>query len=57
MEEITGDWRKLHNKELYGSCFLPYIISMIKQEGGMGGPCDSMEKERCMQGFGGETWR
>jgi hypothetical protein len=57
VEEITGDWRKLHNKELYGSCFLPYIISMIKQEGGMGGPCDSMEKERCMQGFGGETWR
>jgi hypothetical protein len=29
-EEVTGDWRKLHNKELYTFYSLPNIMRMIK---------------------------
>jgi hypothetical protein len=28
--EVTGDWRKLHNKELHNLYSLPNIIRMIK---------------------------
>jgi hypothetical protein len=27
---VTGDWRKLHNEELYNFYSLPIIIKMIK---------------------------
>ena len=30
--EVTGDWRKLHNKELHGCYFSPNIIRMIKSK-------------------------
>jgi hypothetical protein len=29
-DEVTGEWRRLHNKELYALCFLPNIIRVIK---------------------------
>jgi hypothetical protein len=29
-DEVTGDWRKLHNKELHNLYFFPNIIRMIK---------------------------
>ena len=29
-DEATGEYRKLHNKELYNLCFLPNIIRLIK---------------------------
>jgi hypothetical protein len=29
-DELTGDWRKLHNKELHNLYSLPNIIRMIK---------------------------
>jgi hypothetical protein len=25
-EEVTGDWRKLHNEELHGLYFLSYVM-------------------------------
>ena len=28
--EITGEWRKLHNTELHALCFLPNIIRNLK---------------------------
>jgi hypothetical protein len=28
--EVTGDWRKLHNEELHNFYFSPNIIRMIK---------------------------
>jgi hypothetical protein len=28
--EVTGDWRKLHNEELHNLCSLPSIIRMMK---------------------------
>jgi hypothetical protein len=29
-DDVTGDWRKLHNKELHNMYSLPNIIRMIK---------------------------
>jgi hypothetical protein len=29
-DEVTGEWRRLHNKELYALYFLPNIIWVIK---------------------------
>ena len=29
-EGVTGNWRRLHNEELYDLCFLPNIIRVIK---------------------------
>jgi hypothetical protein len=29
-DEVTGDWRKLHNEELQNLCSSPSIIRMIK---------------------------
>jgi hypothetical protein len=29
-DEVTGEWRRLHNKELYTLCFSPDIIWVIK---------------------------
>jgi hypothetical protein len=55
-DEVTGEWRKLHNKELYALYSSPNIIRVIKSRrlrwagrGTCGG------EERCIQGFSGET--
>jgi hypothetical protein len=29
-DEVTGEWRKLHNEELRDLCFSPSIIRIIK---------------------------
>jgi hypothetical protein len=29
-DEVTGEWRKLHNKELRDLCYSPSIIRVIK---------------------------
>jgi hypothetical protein len=29
-DEVTGEWRRLHNKELYALCSSPNIIQVIK---------------------------
>jgi hypothetical protein len=57
MDEVTGEWRKLHNEELndlYSSCNIVRVIKSrrIRWAGHvarMGG------EERGIQGFGGET--
>jgi len=33
MEEVTGEWRKLHNEELNELYFSPYIVRVIKSRG------------------------
>jgi hypothetical protein len=56
-DEVTGDWRKLHNEELNGLYSLPNIVRVIKSRRiEMGGACSTYGgRERCVQGFGGET--
>jgi hypothetical protein len=29
-DDVTGEWRKLHNEELYGLFSLPYTIRVVK---------------------------
>ena len=56
-DEVTGEWRKLHNEELRNLYSLPNIVRVVKSRGmrwavhvvRMG------ERERCAQGSGGET--
>ena len=51
-EEVTGEWRKLHNEEL-----LTQFCSGDKIENNeMGGACSTYRgEESCIQDFGGET--
>jgi hypothetical protein len=55
-DEITGEWRKLQNEQLHGLYFLPTIVRVIKsRQMRWGGKCCSdWERERYVQGFGGE---
>jgi hypothetical protein len=53
-DEVTGEWRRLHNKELHVLYFSPDIIRVVKKTE-MGRIC-STYGERCLQGFSGETW-
>jgi len=58
-DEVTGEWRKLHSGELNGLYSSPNIVRVIKSRrmrwagrvARMGG------EQRCIQGFGGETWK
>jgi hypothetical protein len=56
-DEVTGEWRKLHNEDLNGLYSLPNIVRVIKSRrlrwaghvARIGGG------ERCVQGSGGEA--
>jgi hypothetical protein len=52
-DEVTGEWRKLHNEELNNLYFSPKFLRVIKSKrmrcSAYGGG------DRCEQGFGGET--
>jgi hypothetical protein len=55
-EEVTGEWRRLHNKQLYAMYSSPNIIRVIKSRRQMGRTCGAYGvEERCIQGFNGET--
>jgi hypothetical protein len=53
---VTGEWRKLHNKELNDLYSLPNIAQVIKpRRMKLEGHIVCMGEERHIQGFGGET--
>jgi hypothetical protein len=55
-DEVTGEWRKLHNEELDDLYCSPNIVRVIKWRRKMGGTCSTYRGEkRRVQGFGGET--
>ena len=54
-DEVTGEWRKLHNEELNIYCS-PNIILVIKSRRmKWAGHVESMVDGRCIQGFGVES--
>jgi hypothetical protein len=57
MDEITGEYRRPHNKKFYALYSSPNIIRKINKNA-IGGACGTHGRQkRCMQGFGGETCR
>jgi hypothetical protein len=51
-DEVTGEWRKLHNEEINDL----YCYSSDQIENEMGGSCSAYGGEqKRIQGFGGET--
>jgi len=54
-EEVTGEWRKLHNGELNDLYSSPNIVWMIKWRRMRWVGLVACMVERHMQGFGGET--
>jgi len=55
-DEVTGEWRKLHNEKLNDLYSLPSIVRVIKSRRmRWAGYVARMGEERCIHGFSGET--
>ena len=53
-DEVTGEWRKLHNKELSDLYPYPILCGSKIEKNEMGGACGAYGGgERCAQGSGG----
>jgi hypothetical protein len=52
-DDVTGEWRKLHNEELSDLYSLPKIVRVVKSRRMRWCACGG--GERCAQGSGGET--
>jgi hypothetical protein len=55
-DEVTGDWRKLQKEDFNDLYSLPNIIQVIKFRKMIGARHVARVGEKCLQGFGGETW-
>jgi hypothetical protein len=61
-DEVTGEWRKLHNEELHNLYSSPDIIRQVKSSqvkaNEVGGACRSHGRgEKSVQGLGGKARR
>jgi hypothetical protein len=61
-DEVTREWRKLHNEELHKLYSSPDIIRQVKSSQGkaneVGGACGTHGRgEKSVQGFGGKARR
>jgi hypothetical protein len=55
--EVTGEWRNLHNEELHNLYSSPHIIRQVKANE-VGGACGTHgRREKCVQGVGGKALR
>jgi hypothetical protein len=55
-DELTGDWRRLHNEELHDLYTSPNVIRVVKlRRMRWAGHLARGGGERCILGFGGET--
>jgi hypothetical protein len=56
-DEVTAEWRKLHNEELHNLYSSPDIIRQVKANE-VGGACGTHGRgEKCVQGLGGKARR
>jgi len=55
MDDVTGEWRKVHNEELNDLYYSPNIVRVIIEKNEIGGECSTYGREKDVQGFGGET--
>ena len=53
-EEVAGEWKKIHNKELYVLYSPPNITRVIKSRRIREAGHEARTRESCIQGFGGE---
>jgi hypothetical protein len=54
-DEVTRDWRKLHNEELNDLYYSPNIVWVIKLRMMWARHATCMEERRAYTGFGGEN--
>jgi hypothetical protein len=54
-DEVTGEWGRLHNGELYALYSSPNTIRVIKKSERDRACSTYGGKERCIEGFSGET--
>jgi len=54
-DEVTGEWRRRHDEELYDLYSSSNIIRMVKpRRTRWAGHVVGMGQKKCIQGFGGE---